>query len=403
MQAPRHAERALPAPALRLPAPPAGTIAGYAALFDRVDAQSDVIAPGAFARSLERHARAGTAPAMLWQHEACEPIGRWHAIREDRSGLHVSGALVLDTRRGREAAALMRAGALTGLSIGYVAVESHRDRGRGVRVLTEIELIEVSPVTFPAQPLARITLAGQPFRDEALWAAFRRARAALALPERRYVAPRPAVRGPGDHWRTQPRLPRGHPDGGQWTDEGAGGSAVVPIAGRGRRLPGGDGRAPVPIDPARSYEALRDLVRDLLGLSAGEPHTPRIDRDGFLDLEEGGTHGAHTIVRHVRVTDAQLARRFARDPWIEGSSRWTDQATAERSIRRILADPRIQEEVRAWLRSGRHNLTLRPDLGEVVGVGFSGPGSKLVGKTGAVLRLIRDGRGGFRILTAYPK
>jgi len=238
MQALRHADtppRALaPCVSGRCTPPPgaiAGTIAGYAAVFGRVDAQSDVIAPGAFARSLARHARAGTWPAMLWQHEAREPIGRWGEIVEDRIGLRATGELVLDTRRGREAAALMRAGALTGLSIGYVAVESHRDRARGVRVLTEIDLIEISPVTFPAQPLARIAAASRRIVSDDVWSAFRRARAALALPERRFIAPPSSSARPrSDHWRTQPRVPRGDPEGGQWTDEeGSSGFSATPL------------------------------------------------------------------------------------------------------------------------------------------------------------------------------
>jgi HK97 family phage prohead protease len=158
-----------------------GSFKGYGAVFDRVDAQADLIAPGAFRRALNEHARNGTMPAMLWQHDPREPIGVWDRIIEDATGLGVEGRLVLETRRGAEAYALMKAGAITGLSIGYVTVTSARDDRRGIRKLLDVNLIEVSPVTFPAQAAARISQ----IKDRALThedparAAFRRAMRAL--------------------------------------------------------------------------------------------------------------------------------------------------------------------------------------------------------------------------------
>jgi HK97 family phage prohead protease len=119
--------------------------AGYAAVFDRVDRGGDVVRAGAFARSLGRGVR---AVPLLWQHEPGRPIGRIEYLREDRRGLRVIGRLV-----DRKAAALLKAGAVRGLSFGYRVREAS---GEGPRELTELELVEVSLVTFPMQPKARV-------------------------------------------------------------------------------------------------------------------------------------------------------------------------------------------------------------------------------------------------------
>ena len=134
-----------------------GSFAGYGSVFGVADEFADTVAPGAFARSLALHARAGTLPAMLWQHDSRQPIGIWSGLREDRVGLQVSGRLALKTRGGAEAYELLKLGAVSGLSIGYVAVASHVDERTRQRVLVDIELWEVSLVTFPANPMARVT------------------------------------------------------------------------------------------------------------------------------------------------------------------------------------------------------------------------------------------------------
>lgn len=160
---------------------PDGGFEGYGSVFNIVDSQADIVAPGAFRRTLAEHRKAGTMPAMLWQHDTREPIGVWEHIGEDKTGLQVRGRLVLETRRGAEALALMKAGAITGLSIGYVAVESARDERRGIRTLLDVNLLEVSPVTFPAQSAARIhhvKRGGDAERAE-VWASYRRAMRAL--------------------------------------------------------------------------------------------------------------------------------------------------------------------------------------------------------------------------------
>ncbi len=125
-------------------------IAGYAALFDRVDRGGDVIRRGAFAREV---AKAGALP-LLWQHDATRPLGRVEALSEDGRGLRMVARLAEGSRAGAEALALVKSGAVTGLSFGY-RVRDQVPRAGG-RELRDLELIEVSLVTFPMQPLARV-------------------------------------------------------------------------------------------------------------------------------------------------------------------------------------------------------------------------------------------------------
>ncbi len=123
--------------------------AGYAAIFGRRDRGGDVVRAGAFARVLGRSA--GTVP-LLWQHDPARPIGRVEYLKEDRRGLRVIGRLSVGAA-GREAAALLGAGAVKGLSFGYRVRASE---GEGPRLLTELELVEISLVTMPMQPRARV-------------------------------------------------------------------------------------------------------------------------------------------------------------------------------------------------------------------------------------------------------
>jgi uncharacterized protein len=134
-----------------------GAVEGYGSVFGVRDAYADVIANGAFAASLEAHKAAGTMPAMLWQHDSSEPIGVWSEMVEDEKGLRIKGRLALDTVRGKEAHALLKMGALNGLSIGFISKEWMYDRDSDVRTLTQVDLWEVSLVTFPANGHARIT------------------------------------------------------------------------------------------------------------------------------------------------------------------------------------------------------------------------------------------------------
>ncbi|QJR01484.1 HK97 family phage prohead protease [Sphingobium yanoikuyae] len=121
--------------------------AGYAAIFDRVDRGGDVVRPGAFGA-----VTAAQVP-LLWQHRPGAPIGRIEMAREDRRGLRVIGRVSRASAAGREAAAMLAAGAVDGLSFGYRVKAA---RGAGPRELLALELVEVSLVTHPMQPLARV-------------------------------------------------------------------------------------------------------------------------------------------------------------------------------------------------------------------------------------------------------
>lgn len=143
--------------ALQIKASEDGTLEGYGSVFGVRDNYDDVIAAGAFAATLASHKEAGTMPAMLWQHDSGEPIGIWVDMAEDSKGLRIKGRLALDTVRGKEAQALLKMGALNGLSIGFMSKQWAYDRDTDVRTLTEIDLWEVSLVTFPANEKARVT------------------------------------------------------------------------------------------------------------------------------------------------------------------------------------------------------------------------------------------------------
>ena len=134
-----------------------GTVEGYGSVFGVRDNYDDVIAKGAFVQSLKDHKAAGTMPAMLWQHDADKPIGVWTEMVEDEKGLRIKGQLAMETVKGKEAHALLKMGALNGLSIGFMSKEWAYDRETEVRTLTAIDLWEVSLVTFPANENARVT------------------------------------------------------------------------------------------------------------------------------------------------------------------------------------------------------------------------------------------------------
>jgi HK97 family phage prohead protease len=132
-----------------------GTFEGYASLFNHEDLGRDIVLPGAFRESLA--ARGPRGIKLLFQHDANQPIGVWTALEEDSRGLYAQGRLMRDVAKSREVQSLMRAGALDGLSIGFKTVKARRDRVTGVRRLEKIDLWEISIVTFPLLPEARIT------------------------------------------------------------------------------------------------------------------------------------------------------------------------------------------------------------------------------------------------------
>lgn len=134
-----------------------GTFDGYGSVFGVVDSYQEVVAPGAFTDSLAELAAKDRRVPVLWQHRQDQPIGVYSAISEDDTGLKVNGQLLIDSvGQAREAHALMKAGAVTGLSIGYWVRESSYDEKSGIRTLTKLDLVEVSLVTFPANDEARV-------------------------------------------------------------------------------------------------------------------------------------------------------------------------------------------------------------------------------------------------------
>ena len=134
-----------------------GAFAGYATLFGRPDLSGDVVARGAFTASLAK--KGADAVKLLYQHDPAEPIGRFLTIAEDARGLFVRGRLSAETRRAREVKALMREGVLDGLSIGFRTVRARSERESGYRMLLELDLWEISIVTFPMLPEARVRAA----------------------------------------------------------------------------------------------------------------------------------------------------------------------------------------------------------------------------------------------------
>lgn len=134
-----------------------GIFSGYASVFNDLDEQGDRVLKGAFQASLAKCHYKKQMPKMLWQHDSEQPIGIWHMIREDQKGLYVEGQLLLDVQRGREAYALLKAGVLDSLSIGYQVVEAEKGGTTGERKLKKVDLFEISLVTFPANTAARIT------------------------------------------------------------------------------------------------------------------------------------------------------------------------------------------------------------------------------------------------------
>ncbi|MCG8445908.1 MAG: HK97 family phage prohead protease [Hyphomicrobiales bacterium] len=132
-----------------------GEFEGYASVFGEVDHDNDIVIAGAFQESLRR--RGPGQIKLLWQHMTSEVIGKWLEIREDRRGLYVKGKLLLGIQRARECYELMREEALDGLSIGFRTIDEKLDPDTGARRLVELDLREISLVTFPALETATVS------------------------------------------------------------------------------------------------------------------------------------------------------------------------------------------------------------------------------------------------------
>lgn len=135
-------------------------ISGYASVFGASDQGGDVVQKGAYGRSLKAMSLDGRRVKMLWQHDPGRPIGVWEEVREDDKGLFVKGRILAEVQAGAEALALIKAGAIEGLSIGYRTIRAEKST-QGARFLHELDLWEVSLVTFPMLPEARVDLAGK--------------------------------------------------------------------------------------------------------------------------------------------------------------------------------------------------------------------------------------------------
>lgn len=148
------------------------------------DAAGDVIHPGAFASTLAATAAEGRKIPILWQHRKEEPIGAWDQIEEKADGLHVAGRLLIEhSPRAREAHAFLREGIIDGLSIGFWLERKAAPRaygiGRDIRREHGLQLAEISVVTRPSHPGARVTSTKAAADASAIVSALARFRASL--------------------------------------------------------------------------------------------------------------------------------------------------------------------------------------------------------------------------------
>lgn len=134
-----------------------GTFTGYGSVFGNVDSYGEIVEPGAFSKSLKAIRDSGDPLPMLWNHKSDEPIGGYTSLEEDARGLKVSGFIMIgEVARAREVHALMKRRVVKGLSIGYYTINSSYNEKTSIRSLIELDLREVSPVTFPANVEAEV-------------------------------------------------------------------------------------------------------------------------------------------------------------------------------------------------------------------------------------------------------
>jgi len=132
-----------------------GSFEGYASTFGNVDRGGDIVAPGAFAKTLAVKGPRGVK--MLLAHDPEKRVGVWTDLREDAKGLKVAGRIVTDLTIGRETLIELRAGMLDAMSIGYRTVKDRVDVKQGIRTLEELDLFEISLTPFPMNPKAVVT------------------------------------------------------------------------------------------------------------------------------------------------------------------------------------------------------------------------------------------------------
>lgn len=128
-----------------------GHVEGYASVFNIVDEQGEIVEKGAFQKAIDKIKQTGNKPKFLWQHDAKHPIGVWDELYEDNHGLFVKGRLLLDVKKRKEVWSLLKGKAVDGLSIGYRSSKKTSDGH-----ITDVDLMEISVVTFPACTDAKI-------------------------------------------------------------------------------------------------------------------------------------------------------------------------------------------------------------------------------------------------------
>lgn len=133
-----------------------GLITGYASFFDITDRQRDRITQGAFTKTLQAWKLLGKMPKMLWQHDPRYPIGQWTHLYEDTAGLYAEGLLILGIKQADEAYLLLKEGVIDNLSIGFRTIKAFQEPLRKRRILVDIDLLEISLVTFGANERATI-------------------------------------------------------------------------------------------------------------------------------------------------------------------------------------------------------------------------------------------------------
>jgi hypothetical protein len=133
-----------------------GRFRGLASVFGTIDQGGDIVQPGAFKRTLAEHAKNGTRVVMLRDHNPSDPVGIWESIKETPKGLEVVGKLTLGVAKAKETLALLKDQALTGLSIGYRVAMASRHPKTGARLLDDVHLAEISLVSMPMHPGARV-------------------------------------------------------------------------------------------------------------------------------------------------------------------------------------------------------------------------------------------------------
>lgn len=140
----------------------AGEFSGYGSTFGNIDRGGDVCVAGCFAETIKAM-KSGTMPAMLWNHDSSEPIGEWLDMEEDAAGLKVRGKLWIDgpnpVAKAMQVHRLLKSNGPKGLSIGYIPKDASygEQEGRRVRLLKQLDLVEVSPTMFPMNPSATVT------------------------------------------------------------------------------------------------------------------------------------------------------------------------------------------------------------------------------------------------------